>query len=124
MIDGKILMELIPHSDSREILQNIEGMEIVELSSDRDNAPRKLALLTSPKSIARQLLNEVNPFLIGHSPSAGSKELEIRLFYRGKAVARTSPKDTQPRFWYKVKNRQLRALYSDWDCINQIFGRI
>lgn len=124
MIDGKILMELIPGSSAEQILSEFEGVSIVPLKIDREGFRPKKGMLITPKAVAKELVKNETPFLISHSPSPGAKGKEIVLFYKGKKIARTASSDVQPLPYYEIKGAGLRALYTDWDCLNQIFGRI
>ena len=123
MIDGKILMELVPGTGAEEILASVEDITVVELTVNRSSFEPKLALLTTPRAIAKELLKKESLFFIAQTPSTGMKGFEISLFYEGKKIARTAPENVQPRTWYEIKGRGLRALYQDWDCLNQIFGK-
>jgi hypothetical protein len=124
MVDGKILMEIIPGSNGEELLSNIEGVSIVITQIDRKGFNPRKGMLTTPKTMAKELVKDCTDFLIGRSSSPGAKGLEIVLYYKGNKIARTASEDVQPQTYYEIKGVELRALYSDWDCLNQIFGRI
>lgn len=124
MKDGKILMELLPGSNAEKILSNIEGVSIVDLHVDRIDHKDKKGILTTPRAIAKELFKDETHFLIGHSTSPGAYELEIVLYYKGEKIARTASRNIQPKYYYEIKGSQLKALCADWDCLNQIFGKI
>ena len=117
-------MELIPNSNAEQILSDIEGVSVVNLQINREGLKPKKGLLTTPKSIAKELIKDKTPFVIGHNLSPGAKGMEIILFYKGKKIARTAASDVQPLAYHEIKDRQLRAIYADWDCLNKIFGRV
>lgn len=124
MQDNKILMELIPNSNAEQILSDIEGVSLVHLQIDREGYRSRKGMLTTPKAMAKELAKDETHFFIGHSPSPGAKGMEIVLFYKGKKIARTASSEVQPLSYYVIKGVGLRALYSNWDCLNQIFGRV
>ncbi len=92
-------MELIPDSNAEQILLDIEGFSIVYLQANRRWIKFRKGKLTTPKAMAKELVKDETHFIIGHNPSPGAQGLEI-------------------------KGGELNAIYSDRNCLNQIFGRI